>query len=169
MHMKKSILICLGMVFLSLAGLGQQISSSVIASGGGISKGPGIILEWTLGELSTESLSVRDKLYTQGFHQPILLAKKIMPKANPSSGYLISVAPNPVQSLLSVTISKNEKGELTVTIGDFSGRRFESKSVKSEEEKVDFDMSARIAGMYLLEVRKSNGELVESFKIIKGR
>ena len=113
---KNFILLLFGLGISSLA-WSQQLSPSVIASNGGINRAAGISLEWTLGEPTIESLSTADRLYTQGFHQPVLLVRKLQPgpaavvnsnavaEVNPIAGYKVTIAPNPVKSILLVNIA----------------------------------------------------------------
>ena len=54
-------------------GLSQRLSPEVLAVGGGIDKNGSLSLEWTLGEAVIETVSLSDRIYTQGFHQPMLV------------------------------------------------------------------------------------------------
>ena len=163
-------------LFLLLSGLSiasmvqsQQLSPSVLAADGGISKAAGISLEWTLGETITESLSSTDRLYTQGFHQPLLMAK-ILPSAEQHvTGYIVTVAPNPVQSILLATITSPNDEKILLTLIDITGRRFPIQSAIGKFSTVNVDMSGMISGIYLLELRNTSGQLVRTFKIIKGQ
>jgi len=148
----------------------QQLSPSIIAAAGGINKAAGISLEWTLGEPIIESLSTADRLYTQGFHQPVLLARNFqVNKEQLLTGYQVTVAPNPVQSLLTATILSPKDEKMFVTLIDFTGRRYGVQTVTGKAGMATIDMSGMIAGMYLLEVRNTGGQLIRSFKIIKGQ
>lgn len=148
----------------------QQLSPTVLAAAGDISKAAGISLEWTLGETSIESLSTADRLYTQGFHQPVLIARNFhINNEQLLTGYRVTVAPNPVQSVLTATISSPFEEKVFLTLIDFSGRRYQLQTVKAKSANAKVDMSGMIAGIYLLEVRNANGQLIQSFKIIKGQ
>ena len=141
----------------------------MIAGAGGISKAQGITLEWTLGEIAIESVATSDRLYTQGFHQPVLLARKFfIAEDNRYSDYKIMIAPNPVQSTLRITYSVPEAKEVTLVLSDFLGKQLNVQRVGNEKGMLSIDMSGMIAGFYLLNVQSREGNLIQSFKIIKG-
>jgi len=168
--MKKGLflfVIFLGMVE---SGRSQQLGPRIFASAGDINKAAGISLEWTLGEPIIESLSTVDRLYTQGFHQPVLLARNFqVNKEQLLTGYAVKVAPNPVQSLLTATVISPNGENVYLTLIDFTGRRYGVQMVAGKAGMATIDMSGMIAGMYLLEVRNAGGQLIRSFKIIKGQ
>lgn len=62
--------ICLGCLLLPWASYSQTIANQVIASSGQTVESGGIILDYTVGETVTATLSAPDFLLTQGFHQP---------------------------------------------------------------------------------------------------
>lgn len=168
--MKKMLVVLFVFLGMGVMGHSQQLIPSIIASGGDISKAAGISLEWTLGEPIIETLSTADKLYTQGFHQPILIARTFYINTEQLlTGYLVSVAPNPVHSVLTTTISGPKDEPVFITLIDFTGKRFRSQAVSGKFSRAPMDMSGLIAGIYLLEVRNTAGQLIRSFKIIKGQ
>ncbi len=180
--MRKILFFLLGIMCIHTTVLSQQLNPSVIASEGGISKAAGISLEWTLGEPFTESLPVSNGLYTQGFHQPMLMVTKIpaatpKPEAVPkigvapdlSTNYKITVAPNPAQSFLIVSMRAPDKEEVLLSLIDFTGRIVSVKPASGKVANIRIDMTAVITGIYLLEIRKATGELIQTFKIIKAQ
>ena len=74
--MEKRILLFLWGIAFLLNGNSQNLKQNIIAADGGISKSGNISLEWTLGEFAIETVNAGTKLYTQGFHQPVLAVKK---------------------------------------------------------------------------------------------
>jgi hypothetical protein len=146
----------------------QQLNPSVMAADGGISKAAGISLEWTLGETFVESISTTDRLYTQGFHQPVLFAKNFPVAEQPVLGYVITVAPNPVESVLTAIIASPTNEKIYLTLIDFTGRRFSVPTAYGKFSTVKMDMSGKISGIYLLEIRNVSGQLIKTYKIIKG-
>ena len=149
----------------------QQLSPSIIASDGGISKAAGISLEWTLGELTVESLSTTDRLYTQGFHQPLLVVKNLpvakVKEVKLVAAYKITVAPNPVQSLLLVNINTEIKEKLNLSLTDIVGRQILVQAFNGRSNTTQIDMSLIASGIYVLELRNLSGQLIKSFQVIK--
>ena len=185
---KNTILLLLGISITGFA-RSQQLSPSVIASDGGINKAAGISLEWTLGEPTIESLSTADRLYTQGFHQPVLMVRKLYPGplatvnpgtaavANPvtvtesklTKDYKITIAPNPVKSILLVNIASLKTDKIYLTLIDFAGSQTSVGAFNGRSNTVQVNMSAMQSGAYILELRNSSGQLIQSFKIIKAQ
>lgn len=130
--MKKYHLLLL-LYFFNTAVHSQQIDQAVIASAGSIDKATGISLEWTLGETMVETLNTKDRLITQGFHQPLLLAKKFNSAGNAAlSDYKVTIAPNPVQSYLRVAYSIPPAKDITLILSDFTGRIFSMQRTGEE-------------------------------------
>lgn len=153
----------------------QQLSHSVIATQGGISKAAGISLEWTLGETMTESLSTSNRLYTQGFHQPIVVVKKaVLPPgqqatSNSVKENLVSVLPNPVRTTLTVSFSNFIPSGCTFSLIDMSGKRQQTLPFALKGNSLQLDMNANPSGLYLLEIKSADGKLLHTFKVIKLR
>jgi hypothetical protein len=167
--MRKALPLVILFVFLTAWARSQQLNPSILASDGGISNAAGISLEWTLGETMIESLSTADRLYTQGFHQPVLFAKGVTAPIEPVvSRYIISVAPNPVESLLKATITSAGNEKFSLSLIDFTGRRYSVPSAYGKSSTVYVDMSAMTSGIYLLEIRNELNKVIQVFKVFKG-
>ncbi|MDQ6813117.1 MAG: hypothetical protein M3040_05235, partial [Bacteroidota bacterium] len=65
--MKSSLPFLVFLITISAQSSAQYSDQSVISAAGDISKSANLILEWTLGELATETVSSKDNMYTQGF------------------------------------------------------------------------------------------------------
>jgi len=168
--MKKLLFQLICGLFVNVIAHSQQVSPSLVTAAGGISKVQGISLEWTLGEIAIETVSTYDRLYTQGFHQPVLLVRNFfLGDVNRYSDYKIMIAPNPVQSTLRITYSVPEAKELTVVLSDFTGKQLNVQRAVSEKGMLSIDMSGMIAGFYLLSVQSKDGTIIQSFKVIKGQ
>lgn len=150
----------------------QEIKQSVIATDGGIAKGNNLSLEWTLGEFAVESFVSGKHLYTQGFHQPVLIVKSINSPPRLEipdkkiSGYNVLIAPNPAKSYFNVFLTAKESEKFSMTLSDMQGRRIAEREVAGTNLNVRFDISAYSSGIYLLNVQKSSGERLHAFKIV---
>jgi hypothetical protein len=165
--MRKNLLFMLTGLILFFSSGAQQLSPNVIASDGGISKAAGISLEWTLGETTVESLTTSNKLYTQGFHQPMLIAKQFHTTVDTRlKDFDISVMPNPVQSVLTVTLAASSNEKVYLSLVDMTGRRTFMQVANAKGTSL-VDMSGMISGIYILEVRSVSNQLIKSFKVIK--
>ena len=169
---QKFVMVLIGL----LAGLGihaQSLSPSVIAAGGQVSKGQTIQLEWTVGEAAVQSLVSPEGLITEGFHQPTLLVEEVVISPPKVAGKVtseqldITVAPNPVKSTLYFTLTSSLEGTAIVQVVDLWGKTLRQIETSLSFEQGEIDLSNFPAGMYMLYVRKKNGEFIKTFKITK--
>ena len=159
----------LGMAILSTA---QSFSPSVISSSGAVSEGKHIRLEWTLGELSIRSLQTMDGLLTEGFHQPTIIVEMLdLPGTDlimvSEENLNIIVAPNPVQSTLSIKIESNLDQGGIVYLSDFSGQQLKHLETKFSSQTLEWDLSLYPSGIYLLSFYSWDGDLYKQFKVSK--
>ena len=84
----------------------QTINQEVIASQGSFDVGNSMTLEWTLGELSVETLNDKSMLYTQGFHQPVL---KSLVNISDESFISSLVYPNPTKNSVEILLSNYDE------------------------------------------------------------
>lgn len=175
--MKKSvILLPVGICFCILS-FAQSLDRTVLASSGGSDKTNTISLDWTLGELATETVSASGKMYSQGFQQSILLGTSNSRTTSEETksvvtsdidGYRIVVAPNPVTSIVNFRISSSKNINVTVTVSDVNGALLKQRATKSDAGNLQIDMSGFAAGMYFLTVKDvANNRILQTFKLVK--
>ncbi len=150
----------------------QDVKQNVIASAGGIAKTYSISFEWTLGEFAVESIVTAKNLYTQGFHQPLLMVKSINSPPKPeladvSSGYRVLLAPNPAQSFVNVYIGAKKDEKFSLSLFDMSGKKIGSKEVSGNDLSVRFEMGGFASSIYLMQVQNDAGTMLRTFKILK--
>jgi hypothetical protein len=160
-----------GLLF-SLPVFSQKFEPTVIASAGDISKIDNISLEWTLGETMVESNFSANEMFTQGFHQPVLYIPGPINEVSgvtkiASPGYDVFIAPNPVQSLLTIKVQQAEDERLYIAVSDIYGKMLFTKIAGSKNAVSEFDMNGIPSGCYFLTIKKSTGELIQTAKIIK--
>ena len=165
--MKKILCLWTAMV-LAIFVMAQQ-DPMVFSAAGSTAKGPGITLDWTLGEMAVSTLATSDGLLTQGFHQPMLLVEETFetPAKIMADGLQFSVAPNPVSSTLSIRIGAEWQGEGAIELWDFQGNRLQTAKVNLPGEQLEWDLSRYPAALYSLMLRDENGVLLRTFKISK--
>lgn len=174
--MKKKLLLPMIGLGLAYMGVAQSLSPSVISSSGAVSQGEHIQLEWTLGEPAVQSLRTSDGLITEGFHQPILNVEALEVPENPPDfamdsvveGELkITIAPNPVQALLSIQIESDMDQQGIIFLSDLSGKKLQQTDANLLNERLEWDFSPFPSGMYLLSFYTKKGELLKTFKVTK--
>lgn len=163
--MNKLTLLLLSSLGASTGGLAQQLSPSVLATAGGVARTQTMTLEWTLGESVVETHHATDRLYTQGFHQPMLHVTEQL--VGSDAGYEFMVAPNPVSSHLTVTAKYAREAPLQLRLTDLTGRQFVLPQLPATAESVQVDMARFPAGTYLLHIGTDAGPTLKTYKVVK--
>lgn len=146
-------------IFLLLAvnGLSQSVSPEVIASAGDRFSSSDLILEWTLGELMTETIEDGNVL-TQGFHQPQIAITSIDDPEGLMN--LVSIGPNPTEGRLLIQTEQ----ELTIRLFDLKGAQLLTWNLAQASTEVD--LSHLPAGMYVLQINQPSSRNM-TMKILK--
>lgn len=164
MGTKLTLLFCL-LIGITSALQAQSLTPSVISSAGNTNVTNGISLEWTLGETAIQSSEKNSEIYNEGFHQPILVEK--LNDENPNESYSISVAPNPVNSVLFINISSEEDTRLMLQLINMDGQVLYSEDASSFNYSNELDMSRYENGLYILKIYSKENKLNKAFKISK--
>ena len=167
--LKKIMLLTCGLL-LVITGFTQRITPSVISPAGDISKSGKMYLHWTLGESAIETISSKNNIITQGFHQPLIIVKKTHTVfSNGHENIDIMILPNPVQFMCKAFIKRDNNSLLHLELTDINGRKLFNTVSVAKIETIDLDFASYTAGTYILTVRDSKGGLFKSFKIIKAQ
>lgn len=148
--------------------LGQELSPVIVAPQGGIDKSENYLLAWTLGESNIETVYQSDKIYTQGFHQPVLeiLSEDLTTEGeNPIID--VELSPNPVESALNVKIKANSSESYNLIFIDSNGQVF--KQIQSPVNISNFRIAVSDlpSGIYLLQISDRDDSIVGTYKILK--
>jgi hypothetical protein len=121
-----------------------------------------------LGEYAVETVSSSSKIYTQGFNQPSLLVAVTSPVNANNVVYNISIAPNPVVSVLNFSINSVNMHAAFVTVADVHGVIFMQKTVSASSATLQLDFSLLPPGTYTLTVRDGvSANVIKTYQIIK--
>jgi hypothetical protein len=166
MFKKFTLLNCI--LVITTFGYSQSLSPSVIPSAGESNSVNGTRLDWTLGELAVESVSTLEGLYTEGFHQPLLIVKsKSLANVNLPFGYNVTVFPNPVTSIFNVNIQSLNDSKVFLRLSDLNGRTVYNTTTNSKGSSIKINIASLAAGVYLLSITNSSGFTISTYKIIK--
>ncbi|MEM6802430.1 MAG: T9SS type A sorting domain-containing protein [Bacteroidota bacterium] len=133
----------------SLSAQSGELSPEVVASAGDSFTSNNLILEWTLGELVTESFE-GNLILSQGFHQP---GENITSIESPLRSLgAIKVYPNPSRD--QVFIEKEKEGEMKVSLRDMRGRILIEHTVSNSIDQLN--LSQLPSGIYILNMRDEN-------------
>jgi hypothetical protein len=159
--MKKLLLIA-GIFFAFYTANSQTNSPELISSSGDSFSNVNYILDWSIGELATETISANGQILTQGFHQGIYTVTAI---EDLRADIEMTVFPNPTTDFITLNFAKVQNfGKLSYTITDFSGKVLQNSNFSNETEQINFAKYS--AGTYFIIVQENN-QIIKSFKIIK--
>ncbi len=158
-------MLILAALVVSVSNAQVNFSPTVIAAGGGVSKFNNIELEWTLGEFSTGTTSIYDKMYTAGYQQPTI-AKQLFKDGDIKIGS-VHIFPNPVQDFINVDFALIKSETIKMVLSDVNGIILLKRTVSAKINTIKIPVQAIIAGNYYLSLFDTNGNLTNIFKIIK--
>jgi len=162
--MRKIVLAIISFGFTTLA-MSQTTYPKLISSGGESFKNTSFQMEWSIGEVITETLDGEGKTLTQGFHQSNYEITAIEENLNTIKS--VKVYPNPTSDFISINftnISNSDKIENILIITDINGKILCENKVVNQVEEIDF--SDFTDGVYFLTIKQKN-QTVNNFKIIK--
>ena len=141
---------------------GQKFDQYVFAAQGDFSVSPSMSLSWTLGENFIETIDLKDRIYTQGFQQPILKIQE-MHKAHLTS-FDATIFPNPSDGILNISV-KNSEEYYDLEVLDVTGRllQLSDKNIESSE----LDLSAYDSGIYFIRITNVEKSRNSLYKIVK--
>lgn len=174
--MRKFILLTLFGIGFSGIVFAQARDHYVIAAQGGSGTSPTLSIDWTLGELATESVYTTNQMFTQGFHQPFIQVNEVISHSNQIStrgsiakgpDFTISVAPNPTSSTLTVKVNGLNDQDVHVFISDGTGKRLLSETIAMGSGTAHLSIGDLATGLYILSCYSNDKRLLNVFKISK--
>jgi hypothetical protein len=157
--MKKQLLFITLPFLLMFAAKAQTATPELLASAGDSFTNTDYSLNWSLGEIMTESYTNTEFILTQGFHQPYLSSVSIDEKPMLN----VSVWPNPTDHILYVTALNQNAKPLSYTLKDLTGKELLNGNFMLKQA---LDLDNYPAGMYMLSIYGDKIPL-HTFKIIK--
>lgn len=144
------------------------LERQVIASQGASERTERIRLDWTLGEPAVAALTTSSGLWTEGFQQPVLRVEAAAPMTTtPTTVYDIRVAPNPTSGRLSVQFpGELLQEELVWELFDLHGKSLQRRNLPAPSDQ-DIDLGIYPDGMYLLRFSTRQGQLLQTYRIVK--
>jgi len=148
-------------IFLSQAAFCQTNNQQLISSGGKVATAEGIQLDWSVGEISTETYTNNETSLTQGFHQGNIIISSI---PNAPKIAELSIYPNPTSDMLIIDIEDFKPSETTnYQLYTVNGKQISNGSLI---KKTIIDLKSLMVGTYLIKINNCHGKS-STFKIIK--
>lgn len=142
-----------------------NVSPTVLAAGGGVSKFNNIELAWTLGESFVGSSTAYTKMYTAGFQQPTL-NKQLIANADVKIGS-VSIFPNPVKDMINIHFDLIKQENIRMILSDANGKVLLETAVTAKLNTAYIQIKKFIAGTYYLSLYDAKSNVTNIFKIIK--
>lgn len=149
---------------------GQELFPVLVVPDGGIATVEAYTLEWTLGEVAVDAIQLPAGWVTEGFHQPVLRVFPLPSIHNESTSENtceLKIYPNPVQSLLQVWVGATGGEPVTIYLFNQQGQVINACPQALPFQHLSIDLTKHPAGIFLLVVRTSEGELVRQFRVVK--
>lgn len=140
----------------------QQVTPTVVCSGGETFTAGGLSLDFTIGEIMTESLPASGKLLTQGFLQGP--DKNTGIEENLIDEKDVVVYPNPAGNLIYILNNNRETNPVSANIEDLQGRNV--LHMDCTTNPVRLNLENLTPGFYMVSVLLDNHQTINK-KIIK--
>lgn len=143
----------------------QTISQQVIGSAGESYENGSISISWTIGEVAVETLEQNGLILTQGFQQGYFEITSV--DEIPLSSILVEIYPNPAKEYINIEVKHNDEFDIVVEMFDLQGRLVKNRNIEKGTNRIELELTNLSASQYILRLSKKNGELVQTFKLIK--
>lgn len=140
----------------------QTTPLQLVSSAGETFKNPNYQLDWSVGELVTETYAGNQSMLTQGFHQGKYIITAI--KQITDLQFEISAFPNPATDYVHVKIASEKFENLRFSFSDSDGKVLQTGSFTSNLQQIN--LAGKTTGIYFLKVI-SDKTTVKTFKIVK--
>lgn len=141
----------------------QTLSPQLLSSTGESFKNLIYLMDWSIGEVQTETYSANGHLLTQGFHQSKYAVATAVNNIN-GLQFEITAFPNPTTDYVNLKVESIKVENLQYSITDLSGIELLNRQFLGNIEQINFSNFA--IGSYFISILQKN-RLIKSFKIIK--
>jgi hypothetical protein len=142
----------------------QSLQPTVVGSAGASGTSASGNIDWTIGEIMTETFAGGNYL-TQGFHQPLNPLSTAVTEQNSWNG---AVYPNPVSESLNLDFPAGANGSYTVELYDAMGKKILSKNYEiSGLSHVTLPFEQLGSGVYHIRMYNSSGTSMQVFTVQK--
>lgn len=152
------------LLVISTRAFGQSHAPVLVTGAGDSFKNDYVEVEWSIGEVLTETYFNDTNSLTQGFHQPeydVVAAVDDTLK----SDFEVRVFPNPTSEVIDLRVTGKTSQTLTYELIDLQGKVLLSRSISDLSGQIN--VSGLSQNIYLLKVLAEGGKLITSFKIQK--
>ncbi len=158
----RRLILTVGLGLAILTANAQATSPELVSSASDSFNNTSYQLDWSIGELATETYTGAQNTLTQGFHQGTYIVTSI--DENPLLEFSIVAYPNPTSDFVTLKVESSKVENLQVTVTDLTGKVLQNYKFANETEQINF--SSYSVGTYLISITQNN-QFIKSFQIIK--
>jgi hypothetical protein len=141
---------------------GQTTPLQLISSAGETFKNSNYQLDWSIGEILTETYAGNLNMITQGFHQGKYIITSI--ETIGDLQFEITAFPNPATDFVQVKVGSEKFETFRFSVSDINGKVLQSGRFSENQQQIN--LAGKATGSYLLTIL-SGQTPVKTFKIIK--
>lgn len=145
---------------------GQQMQPSAISNGGGNFSNSDVKMSFTIGQPVTGLVMHTSVKVTQGFQQNYLVEPDAITEWA-KKNLEIEIFPVPANDQLTVSIKGNLHEDLFLVLFDIQGNQLDKIPYPNSGQSIQLDLTEHKSGIYLLKIKRNNGEPMASYKIVK--
>ncbi|MBI3512137.1 MAG: T9SS type A sorting domain-containing protein [Bacteroidetes bacterium] len=163
--MRKNLLTTLFSVGLAFFVNAQSVDPFVIASAGDFYSNASGMIQWTDGEVMTETFSTANNFVTQGFQQPEDFTTAIAVQNETG----VTLFPNPASDHVTIEFGSDANGEYSVEVFNSLGEQMTAQHciVANGISRFDIGMNNFANGIYFVKIKKAGTNSVSTFKVSK--
>jgi hypothetical protein len=126
-------------------------------------------LSFTVGELVVlQQYDANGNSLGGGFTNSSTLSTTVLSVQEPDAAILqVSVFPNPTTDLVQIQIKEASIEEMNLELTDLSGKTLYIAQYRLMQQSIGINTANYQAGVYLLTLKKSNGQILGTYKIVK--
>lgn len=147
------------------AGSSQKLSPEVIAAAGVSAQANQVQLDWTLGELSIQTIQNAAGQLTQGFHQPVFLVSSTA--EIPEAIGRVTVFPNPASGWITLHWVSGQSRQIQLRLSNAQGIILWQTREDVCETTLKKSLSGLPAGAYFLLIQVDGSPFYQTFNIQK--
>jgi len=154
--------ILFSLLLISIFSFAQPPLQQLLGSAGATFKNTNYQLDWSIGELQTETYKSGQTMFTQGFQQGTYIITALSQIKDLQ--FAITAFPNPATDFITLKIEKPELENMQYTLTELSGRVLQTNYITNNHHQINLRGIA--TGAYFLNIQSEN-KTIKSFKIIK--
>ena len=166
---KPLFMVCLALLLVTTTGQAQSISPQSVNSAGIKMTQSNGSLSFTVGELVVlTQIDANGNSLVGGFTNSSTISTTVLSVQEPDAAVLqVSIFPNPTTDLVQLQIKEANIDEMELELSDLTGKILYSAQYRLMHQNIGINTAGYPSGVYLLTLKKQNGQILGTYKIVK--